>query len=212
MGADGRIRNKGQAAAEQVLQNHDNTQHWVDPTLGMTQCQKEEYECQQAAQAKSASLDWNYNFNEEHLINPTAGRADDGMAFTLTRNISHGDTAYDVVAADNDEEDLKDILAKPYDDKEEGCNRMEIQMNQAHHNMGQHRTHTSLLLSGEEFKRRASSKESLASGNGSRGEGPGWNALTSELARSTLQANEIMPAQDQAPIPSGSKGLAPEMV
>ncbi len=38
MGNDGRIRTKSQAAAEQVLQNHDNTQYWVDLTLGMTQC------------------------------------------------------------------------------------------------------------------------------------------------------------------------------
>ncbi len=212
MGADGCIRTKGQAAAEQVLQNHDNTQHWVNLTLGMTQRQKEEYEHQQAAQAKSAGLDWNYNFDEEHLINPTAGHADDGMAFTLTRNISLGDTAYDVVAADDDEEDLKDILAKPYDDKEEGGNRMEIQMNQVHHDMGQHRTHTSLLLSGEKSTRRGSSKETLATGNGGRGKGPGWNTLVSELARSTLQADEAMPAQDQAPIPSRSEGLAPEMV
>jgi hypothetical protein len=45
MGADGCIQTKGQVAAEQVLQNHDNTQHWVDLTLGMTQRQKEEYEC-----------------------------------------------------------------------------------------------------------------------------------------------------------------------
>ncbi len=212
MGADGRIRTKGQAAAEQVLQNHDNTQHWVNLTLGMTQRQKEEFECQQVAQAKSASLDWNYNFDEEHSIDPTAGRPDDGTAFTLTRNISLRDTAYDVVAADNDEEDLEDILAEPYDGKEEGGKQMEIQMNQVHHNMGQHRTHTSSSLSGEESTSRASSKESLASGNGSRGEEPGRNTLASELARSILQANEAMPAQGQAPIPRGLEGLAPEMV
>ncbi len=46
MGTDGHIQTKRQAAAEQVLQNHDNTQHWVDLILGMTQHQKEEYECQ----------------------------------------------------------------------------------------------------------------------------------------------------------------------
>jgi hypothetical protein len=145
----------------------------------MTQRQKEEYERQQTAQAKFAGLDWNYNFDEEHSIDPTADCADDGTAFTLTRNISLGDTVYDVVAADNDKEDLKDILAEPYDDKEEGGNRMEIQMNQVHHDMGQHCTHTSSLLSGEESTRRASSKGSLASGNGSRGEGPGQNTLAS---------------------------------
>ena len=120
--------------------------------------------------------------------------------------------AYDVVAADNNEEDLEDILAEPYDDKEEGGNWMEIQMKQVHHDMGQHHTHTSSPPSGEESTRRASSKESLASGNGSRGNRPGRNTLALELARSTLQANEAMPAQDQAPIPRGSKGLAPEMV
>jgi hypothetical protein len=178
----------------------------------MTQHQKEEYERQQAAQAKSAGLDWNYNFDEEHSIDPTAGHANDGTAFTLTRNISLGDTAYDVVAADDNKEDLEDIFAKPYDDEEEGGHRMEIQMNQVHHDMGQRRTHTSSSLSGEESTRRASSKESMASGNGSRGEGPGQNALASELARLTLQADEAMPAQDQAPIPSGSEGLDPEMV
>ena len=56
MGVDGHIQTKGQAVAEQVLQNHNNTQHWVDITLGMTQRQKEEHECQQAAQAKTAGI------------------------------------------------------------------------------------------------------------------------------------------------------------
>jgi hypothetical protein len=117
MGNDGHIRTKSQAAAEQVLQNHDNT--WVDLTLGMTQCQKEEYKCQQAAQAKTAGLDWKYNFDEEHSVDPVAGRADDGTAFTLTRNISLGDTAYDMVAVDDDRSDLDDILNDPYDNEEE---------------------------------------------------------------------------------------------
>jgi hypothetical protein len=93
MGVDGRIRTKGQAAAEQVLQNHDNTQHWVDITLGMTQRQKEEHKCQQAAQAKTAGIDQNYNFDKEHSIDPTAGRPHNGTAFTQSRNISLGDTA-----------------------------------------------------------------------------------------------------------------------
>jgi hypothetical protein len=57
MGVDGRIQTKGQAAAEQLLKNHDNTQHWVNITLGMMQCQKEEHKRQQAAQAKAAGID-----------------------------------------------------------------------------------------------------------------------------------------------------------
>ncbi len=75
------------------------------------------------------------------MIDPTAGCPDDGTAFTQSRNISLGDTAYNVVEAD-EEEDLKDILAELYDDEKEGGNRMEIQMNQVHKDMGQHRANT----------------------------------------------------------------------
>jgi hypothetical protein len=193
MGNDGSIRTKSQVAAEQVLQNHENTQHWVDLTLGMMQCQKEEYERQQAAQAKTAGSDWKYNFDEKHLVNPVAGRADDGMAFTLTRNISLGDTDYDVVAVDDNKLDLDDILNDPYDDEEDGDNRMDIQMDQVHQDMGCQCTHTASSLSGEEggsaskeSTRRTSSKESLTSGNSSRGREPGQDVLASDLAKSSL--------------------------
>jgi hypothetical protein len=148
------------------------------------------------------------------LIDPTAGRPDNGTAFTQSRNISLQDTAYDVVEAD-EEEDLKDILAELYDDEEEGGNRMEIQMNQVYKDMGQHCANTSTSSSREdggssrELTKKTSSKESLSSGNGSRGDGPAQKALASDLARSTLQADEAVPVQDQAPIPSGSKKLAP---
>ena len=88
-------------------------------------------------------------------------------------------------------------------------------MNQVHKDMGQHRANTSTSSSREdggssrESTKKTSSKESLSSGNGSRGDGSAQKALASELARSTLQANEAEPVQDQAPIPSGSKKLAP---
>jgi hypothetical protein len=215
MGEDGRIQTKGQAAAEQVLHNHDSTQHWVDITLGMTQRQKEEHERQQAAQAKAAGVNCAYNFDEEHSTNPTAGRPDDVTAFTQSRNISTGDTAYDVAEAD-EEEDLEDILKEPYDDEEEDGNRMEIQMNQVHKDMGQHCANSLTSSSGEEgtssreSTKKATSKESLSSENGSsRGHGPAQRALTSDLARSTLQADEAMPVQDQAPTNSRSEELAP---
>jgi hypothetical protein len=45
------IKTRSQAAAEQVSQRHDQTQLWVDLTLGMTKRQKEEHEWQQATQA-----------------------------------------------------------------------------------------------------------------------------------------------------------------
>jgi hypothetical protein len=88
-------------------------------------------------------------------------------------------------------------------------------MNQVHKDMGQHRTNTSMSSSREdgrssrESTKKTSSKESLFSGNGSRGVGSAQKALASDLARSTLQADEAVPVQDQAPIPSGSKKLAP---
>ena len=148
------------------------------------------------------------------MIDPTAGRPDNGTAFTQSRNISLRDMAYDVVEADK-EEDLENILAELYDDEEEGGNRMEIQMNQVHKDMGQHRANTLTSSSREnggssrELTKKTSSKESLSSGNGSRGDGSAQKALASDLARSTLQANKAVPVQDQAPIPSGSKKLAP---
>ncbi len=48
-----RIKTQSQAAAEQVLQRHAETQWWVDLTLRMTKLQKEEYACQQAIQAEA---------------------------------------------------------------------------------------------------------------------------------------------------------------
>jgi hypothetical protein len=180
----------------------------------MTQRQKEEHKRQQAAQAKAAGIDRNYNIDKEHSIDPTAGCPNNGAAFTQSRNISLGDTAYNVVEADK-EEDLKDIHTELYDNEEEGGNRMEIQMNQVHKDMGQHRANTLTSSSREDGRssrkstKKTSSKESLSSGNGSRGDGPVQKALASDLARSTLQANEAVPVQDQAPIPSGSEKLAP---
>ncbi len=135
------------------------------------------------------------------MIDPTAGRPNDGTAFTQSRNISLGDTAYNAVEAD-EEEDLEDILAELYDDEEEGGNRMEIQMNQVHKNMGQHRPNTLTSSSREdggssrESTEKTSSKESLSSGNGSRGDRPAQKALASDLAKSTLQADEAVPVQD----------------
>ncbi len=45
------IKTRSQAAAEQVLQRHHETQLWVDLTLRMTKLQREEHVWQQAIQA-----------------------------------------------------------------------------------------------------------------------------------------------------------------
>jgi hypothetical protein len=65
---DGQIKTRSQAAAEEVLQRHDQTQFLVDLTLGMTKHQKEEHERQQATQAmakaKADGLNRSYNFKD----------------------------------------------------------------------------------------------------------------------------------------------------
>jgi hypothetical protein len=110
---DGRIKTRSQAAAEQVLQRHDQTQLWVDLTLGMTKRQKEEHERQQATQvtakAKAIGLDRSYNFEDAHSINLVEGHPNNGTAFTKTRNVSLGETAHDIVLQ-GDESDLEDIF------------------------------------------------------------------------------------------------------
>ncbi len=86
-------------------------------TLGMTKRQKEEHEWQQATQAtakaKADGLSHSYNFEDAHSINPVEGRPDNGIAFTKTRNVSLGETAYDVVLQ-SDESDLEDIFSNPF--------------------------------------------------------------------------------------------------
>jgi hypothetical protein len=54
VGEDGHVKSIQQAEAEQVLLNHDKTQHWVDLMLGMTKKQQKEYERERIAQAKQA--------------------------------------------------------------------------------------------------------------------------------------------------------------
>jgi hypothetical protein len=88
----GQIKTRSQAAAEQVLQRHDQTQLWVDLTLEMTKHQKEEYERQQATQAtakaKDNKLDCSYNFKDAHSINPVEVRPDDGVPLSRRPEIS----------------------------------------------------------------------------------------------------------------------------
>ncbi len=102
---------------EQVLQRPDQTQLWVDLTLGIAKHQKEEHEQQQATQAtakaKANGLNCSYNFEDAHSINPVEGHPNKGTAFTKTRNVSLGETAYDLVLQ-SDESDLENIFNNPY--------------------------------------------------------------------------------------------------
>ncbi len=138
---NGWIKTRSQAAAEQVLQRHDQTQLWVDLTLGMTKHQKKEFERQQSTQAttkaKADGLDHSYNFEDAHSINPVEGRPNNGTAFTKTRNVSLGETAYDVVLQ-SDESDLEDIFNNPYSDDKDN-NRVDLEMNEVHCQTGKTR-------------------------------------------------------------------------
>jgi hypothetical protein len=222
LGPDRCIRSHQQAAAEQVLQDHNRTQHRVDLTLGMTQAQRKAHEQALVAQGRAASsLDWTYNFNDEHLVNPVAGCADDGTAMTKTRNISLGDTAYDVVEVDDDESNPNDFLTKLYGDKDGDTTSLDIQMEEVHCNTGR-------LLDSREL----SSKDgglalngatpachkhntvnineenpdlSLGSGTG----GPGQAILVFDFAKTSLCTDKVLPAQDQDHKSSTTKELDP---
>jgi hypothetical protein len=131
---DGWIKTRSQAAAEQVLQRHDQTQVWVDLTLRMTKHQKEEHEQQQATQAtakaKADGLGRSYNFADTHSINPVEGRPDKGTTFTKTSNVSLGETAYDV-ALQSDESDLEDIFNNLYSNDKD-INKVNLEKNEVH--------------------------------------------------------------------------------
>jgi hypothetical protein len=237
---NGQIKTRSQAAAEQVLPRHDQTQLWVDLTLGMTKHHKEEHEWWQATQsmakAKANGLDCSYNFKDAHSINLVEGCPDNGIAFTKTRNVSLGETAYDIVLQ-NDESDLEDIFNNPYSDDED-INRVNLKMNEVHCQTGKTRDCSRLSSSeegGSKSKASAASeleeeqdaamgntKEALGSQDATMSnneEAPGSAggggdtishvALAQDLAKTMLQAMETTSSQDQVPIPNGSKGLAP---
>ncbi len=57
------------------------------------------------------------------------------MAFTKTRNISLGETAYDVIKQSN-KSDLDDIFNNPYSNNK-GSNGLNSNMDKVHHQLGQ---------------------------------------------------------------------------
>ncbi len=104
----------------------------------MTKLQKEEYVWQQAiqatAQAKADGLDCSYDFEDIHSVNLVKGRPNNGTAFTKTRNVSLGETAYDVVLQSN-ESDLEDVFNNPYrDDKD--TSGVNLKMDEVHRQIG----------------------------------------------------------------------------
>jgi hypothetical protein len=123
----------------------------VDLTLKMTKRQKEEHEGQEATQAtakaKADGLNRSYNFEDAHSINPVEGRPDNSTTFTKTRNVSLGETAYDILLQ-SDELDLEDIFNNPYSNDKDN-NRVNLKMNEVHCQTGKTRGRSRLSSSKE---------------------------------------------------------------
>jgi hypothetical protein len=196
----------------------------------MTKRQKEEHEWQQAiqamAKAKANGLDRSYNFEDAHSINPVEGCPDNGTAFTKTRNVSLGETAYDIVLQ-SDESDLEVIFNNPYSDDEDN-NGVNLGMNEVHHQTGKTRGSSrpssseqggsnskDLAASELEEKQDATmgnteeapgSQDATMSNNeeapgsaGGGGDTVSHVALAQDLTKTTVQAMETTPSQDQVP-------------
>ncbi len=221
VGEDGHVKSIQQAEAEQVLLNHDKTQHWVDLTLGMTKKQQDEYERECAAQAKQAeSADRGYNFDDTHSVNPVAGQPDYGTTFTITGNQSLGETAYNVVMVGSDDSDLEEFAADLYKDEDRGANSMDLDIDQVHQdagnelqeqsNMPEDGTGTVSKESQTTSRRQSgSNKGSSLSANGSGSGSLGHTGyLSTDLAKTSLNTNEGMSEQGQENDQIGVESLA----
>jgi hypothetical protein len=151
------------------------------------------------------------------------------------RNVSLGETAYDVLQSD-ESSNLDDIFNNPYSNDEENIG-VNLKIHKVHCQTGKTRGRSrpssseeggpnskasTASESGEELdatmgntKEAPGSQDATMSNNeeapGSAGGGGGMFshvALAQDLAKTTLQAMETAPSQDQVPIPNGSEGLA----
>ncbi len=221
MGEDGCFKSIQQAEAEQVLLNHDKTQHWVDLTLGMTKKQQEEYECERAAQAKQAeNTDQGYNFGDTHAVNPVAGQPDDGTTFTITGNQSLGETAYNVVMVGNDNSDLEEFTADLYEDEDGGANSMDLDIDQVHRDAGNELQEQSDVpedgvgTASKELQTTSIGQlgfnegSSLSTNGSASGSLSHTGYLSTDLAKTSLNTNEGMPEQGQENGLTGVESLA----
>ncbi len=80
---------QSQAAAEQVLYDHNCKQQWVDITLGMTKKQIDNCNMELAAIPKrDKEHNQDYNFEEGNSINPREGHKDNDTTITLAMKVS----------------------------------------------------------------------------------------------------------------------------
>jgi hypothetical protein len=141
-----------------------------------------------------------YNFEEGHSINPGEGHKDDGTTITLAMKVSLDNTAYNIMEGE-EETSLSDLAEDLYEE-DEGIGGMDFEMEQAHHNTRRAIANTSSSEeggAGSSSKSSTKNKENPDSPNGGKEEGVGHTAqLTTDLAGTTLQADEAQPAEGQA--------------
>jgi hypothetical protein len=148
-----------------------------------------------------------------HSVNPVEERPDDGTTFTKTANLSLGKTAYNVVM--DDESEMDELAMDLYEDKE-GVS-MDLDINQVHQDTGRlHQRNTKTeegtgtaskelqtTLSKQSGSNKGSSRAANSSGSGC------TQALTTGLAKSSLNINKTFSAQGQEGKQTGVKPLAP---
>jgi hypothetical protein len=148
-----------------------------------------------------------------HSVNPVEGRPDDGTAFTKAANLSLGNRAYDVVM--DDELEMDELATDLYEDKE-GVS-MDLDINQVHQDTGRlHQRNTKTekgtgTASKESqttlSKQSGSNEGSLHAANSSRS--GCTQALTTGLAKSSLNVNKTFSVQGQEGKQTGVEPLAP---
>jgi hypothetical protein len=215
-GKDGKVKSARQSMTEQVLADFDQKQKLVDNTLGMTHQQKEEYEREQAVQAKENKQLF-YNFDEENSINPVEGRADDGTAFTTTQHVSLGASEYKMTHKDSRSElDEEGLLKKLFDDDEnKGIN---MKMGRVHKTAGQREAFresseddkdnkgSSRSGAGQNSNGGSSTQGKLGHDAGTEPKDAARGALASSLKRASLAADEAMQGTGDAPTDTAEDG------
>ncbi len=215
-GKDGKVKSARQAMAEQVLADFDQKQKWVDNMLGMTHQQKEEYEQEQAVQAK-VNKQLYYNFDDKNSIHPVEGRADNGMAFTATQHVSLGRSEYEVIHEDSVSKlDEEGLLKNLYDDdKNDGIN---MEMGRMHKTAGQREAFqesseddgddrgSSRSRTGQDLNGGSSTQGKLGNDTSTEPNDAARGALALSLERASLAANEAMQGTGVAPADTAEEG------
>ncbi len=215
-GKDKKVKSARQAMAEQVLADFDQKQKWVDNMLGMTYQQKEEHEQEQVVQAK-VNKQLCYNFDEENSINLVEGRADNGMAFTITQHISLGGSEFEVIHKDSrSNSDEEGLLKNLYDD--DATKGINMEMGRLHKTAGQRQAmqesseddkdmrESSRSGTGQDLNGGSSTQRKLGEDTGREPNDAARGALALSFKRASLAADEAMQGTGDALTETAEEG------